>query len=227
MRGQPLPQAPTSTGTGARPASVRIAAPSPWSVSTAGWIPRASSRSSASASCSSPRSPRAARRPARRRRCDRRELERHTEGEQPLLGTVVQVALQPAPLLIARTHDPRPRLAQLGKLRAQLGLQPLILHGEACGRPGRLEERRLIQQDRVVDDRRELISDESDCAVRSLGKRTSRPCSSTQPFCWVPKAPTRASDRRSRAPGRPVPHPDQPALGRRRGRRLHPERGGW
>ena len=41
------------------------------------------------------------------------ELEGHTEGEQPLLGTIVQVALQPAPLLIARTHDPRPRLTQL------------------------------------------------------------------------------------------------------------------
>ena len=41
------------------------------------------------------------------------ELEGHTEGEQPLLGTIVQVALQPAPLLITRTHDPRPRLTQL------------------------------------------------------------------------------------------------------------------
>ena len=43
----------TSTGTGERPASALSAAASPRSVSTAGWIPRASSRSSAVASLSS------------------------------------------------------------------------------------------------------------------------------------------------------------------------------
>ena len=158
--------------------------PSPWSVSTAGWIPRASSRKSASAACSSPSvsSEQHAALPVSDVRPE--ELEGHTEAEQPLLGTIVQVALQPAPLLITRTHDPRPRLTQLRKLRAQLRLQPLILEGEAGRRPGRLQQRRLIEQHRVVDDRGELISDESDCAVRSPGSLTSRPCSSTQPFCW-------------------------------------------
>src|SRR4051812_8326455 len=49
--------ASTSTGSGARSARADRAGSRPWSLSTPGWMPRASSRSSASAASSSPRAP--------------------------------------------------------------------------------------------------------------------------------------------------------------------------
>ena len=48
------------------------------------------------------------------------------ECDQPLLGTVVEVALDPAPLTIGGSHDPGPRSLEFGRLTAQLpyrGLQ--------------------------------------------------------------------------------------------------------
>ena len=42
-----------------------------------------------------------------------RQRERHRERDQPLLRAVVQVALEPSPLLVRRPDEPRPRLEQL------------------------------------------------------------------------------------------------------------------
>jgi hypothetical protein len=42
------------------------------------------------------------------------------QGGQLLLGAVVQVALDPAPLTVGRRHDPGPRSLQFGRLMAQL-----------------------------------------------------------------------------------------------------------
>ena len=92
----------TAVGTLAREASESSAALRPW-LSTAGWIPRASSRSSSSDRESS--SPAALialgqLRVALDAALDHAQLERH--GDQPLLGPVVEVALEPPPLRVAR-----------------------------------------------------------------------------------------------------------------------------
>ena len=59
------------------------------------------------------------------------------ERDEPLLGAVVQVALQPPALGSAGLDDPRARGAQLLDARAQLGLQALVLRS-----PGRRRRRR-------------------------------------------------------------------------------------
>ena len=56
------------------------------------------------------------------------ELER--ERDQPLLRAVVQVALDPTPLLVGRGDDPRARLLHLLELRAHLRVEPRVLEGE-------------------------------------------------------------------------------------------------
>ena len=97
----------TAVGTGERAASDVSAGPSP-SSSTAGWRPRASSRSSAR-NCSShwrrpPAPPPVGSRPTPSGRFS------SMRGHQPLLRAVVQVPLQPPPLGVARLDDPLPRL---------------------------------------------------------------------------------------------------------------------
>ena len=60
------------------------------------------------------------------------------QGDQVLLGPVVEVALDPAPLGVAAGHDPGPRLAQLVGLLAQLvqrGLQGGVELGVVEGQP--------------------------------------------------------------------------------------------
>ena len=106
----------TSTGTGERAASAATAAASPRSVSTAGWMPRASSRSSAEASCSS--------RPSFSRNAPdlgrvlgqppARDLDVEHERDEPLLGAVVEVALDLAPGVVGGLDDAGARGAQLG-----------------------------------------------------------------------------------------------------------------
>ena len=88
------------------------------SASTAGKMPCASSRSSST--------PRAA--PPRPRRCERGRLvavgscdaqqpDRQREPDEPLLGAVVEVALEPLALGVAGLDDPRARGAELLELR--------------------------------------------------------------------------------------------------------------
>ena len=86
---------PSRTGTGPRAASCSSATASPCPLTTAGWIPRARSRSSSSESAISLSrlvEPRLARRDRRRALLEQAELER--ERDEPLLRAVVQVALE-------------------------------------------------------------------------------------------------------------------------------------
>ena len=59
------------------------------------------------------------------------DVERHRH--EPLLGAVVQVALEPAALLEADAEHPLARAAQLVDLRAQLRLEPLVQERERGG----------------------------------------------------------------------------------------------
>ena len=78
--------------------------------------------------------------------------------DQPLLRAVVEIALDPAPRLVARSDDSRPRLLNLQQLRPCLGLQARVLQCEVRRRAGRLEEPRLLSQGRIVHDRGERLS---------------------------------------------------------------------
>ena len=50
------------------------------------------------------------------------EAELHGERDQPLLRTVVQIALQPAALRVGRGDDARPGVLQRGDARGHLGI---------------------------------------------------------------------------------------------------------
>ena len=74
------------------------------------------------------------------------QLQRHADPEQPLLRSVVKVALEPTAFFVAGSDDPRPRVTQLGKLGAELGLEPLVLEREARRGADRLEQRGLVEE---------------------------------------------------------------------------------
>ena len=138
----------------------------------AGWTPRASSRSSETATCSSATAPVRTRShvrvdPAAEPALGRAQIER--ERDEPLLGAVVDVPLDPAPLLVARGDDAPARLLHLHELRAHLGVQTRVLQREPRRRRGGLEKLRLVVERPVVDDHRDPLA-----AVRDLGDRPRR-----------------------------------------------------
>ena len=100
-------------------------------------MPRASSRSSASASVElllrAPSSSCVGRVGILVRACPGRGRSVQRQRDEPLLGAVVQVALQPPALLRAGLDDPGARGAQLLDAGAQLGLQALVLDRQAGG----------------------------------------------------------------------------------------------
>ena len=59
---------------------------------------------------------------------DPRRLQLQGDGEQPLLGTVVQVALDPATLLEVRGRQPGTGLGHLLHLAGELGPQRQVVH---------------------------------------------------------------------------------------------------
>ena len=81
------------------------------------------------------------------------ELEREAQAEQPLLRAVVKVALEPPPLVVADLDDPSPRGTDLVELQPELRLQPLVLEREPRRGARRVEERALLEERRVVDER--------------------------------------------------------------------------
>ena len=108
---------------------------------------------------------------ARPRRPGCREPERERERDEPLLGAVVEVALDSPPLGVGRGDDPGARRAHLGELRAHLGRQTLVLEHEPCRRSNGLHERRLVEQCRIVNERGDLLASsghQRDRAIRAL-----------------------------------------------------------
>ena len=75
------------------------------------------------------------------------QAEADPDPEQPLLGTVVEIALEAPPLLVPGTGDARTGVAELRELRPQLGVEALVLEREPRGGARGLEERWLVQQD--------------------------------------------------------------------------------
>ena len=71
-----------------------------------------------------------------------RVAQRETDRHEPLLGAVVEVALDAPTLLVGGRHDPRPRRLDLGQLATQLDPQPGDLDREAAGLDEPLEQGR-------------------------------------------------------------------------------------
>ncbi len=70
----------------------------------------------------------------------------------------MEVAFDALPLGIARLDDPRPRLANLAELGLDLGLQAIVLDRQPDGAGHRRDERRIVEQDLVVQDRRDWLT---------------------------------------------------------------------
>ncbi len=87
--------------------------------------------------------------------------------DQPLLCAVVQIALQPLPLLLARFDHPRARALQLLQMRLLLGLQARVLERDPGRRADRGEQLGLIVQIPVVEQRREMSTVSVDQRRRS------------------------------------------------------------
>ena len=68
-----------------------------------------------------------------------REAHAERHRYEPLLGAVVQVALEAATLLEPDAQHARARVAQLRHLRAQLGVEALVLERHRGGRADRVQ----------------------------------------------------------------------------------------
>jgi hypothetical protein len=78
------------------------------------------------------------------------KAQREREPDQTLLSPVVEVALEPAPLDVARFDDASTGGAEILELRAHLGLEALVLEGEASRRGDFFDELRILEQARSV-----------------------------------------------------------------------------
>src|SRR3954454_1963739 len=99
------------------------------------------------------------------------ELER--ERDQPLLGTVVQVALQSLPLPLSRLDHASARSLQLLQMRLLFGLQACILERNASCRRYRAQQLGLVVEGRIVDECGDVLSVLVDQG-RRVGRRLVR-----------------------------------------------------
>ena len=107
-----------------------------------------------------------------------REPQAVAEREQPLLGAVVEVALEPPALGVAGLDDPRARRAQLVAAGASASAcEPLVLDGQPRGGADLALQLGGRERRRVVDDDRELAAvahDRRARAARAGGQRLDR-----------------------------------------------------
>ena len=104
-----------------------------------------------------------------------RELELDPQRHQPLLGAVVQVALDPSALSFRAGSQARARELQLAQRRLGLGREPLVLEHDSGHRDTGLDQLRACAEAGVVDDRRHdrpALADLADgsCAARARGR---------------------------------------------------------
>ena len=190
-----------------------MAGPSPRSVRIAGWMPRASSRSSLSATASleASSSTSGSASLAAHARLEQAQVER--EADELLLGAVVEVALEPAARGVGGLDDAHARDAQLLHARAQVGLQALVVECERGRRGGRLHELGAGLQRRVVDDRRDAPAVALDRRPRAPGAAVGQHDGPARPRRRTPRG--RAASRRSTACGRRGSRPASRVPGRR------------
>ena len=123
-------------------------------------MPWVSSRSSSSASASAVARFSHERLGGRRARGQLRfeQAERHRDRDEPLLGAVVQIALDSPPLGVGRLDQPRARRLELEQPRPELGLEALVLEREARGRAHGPHELGVVLQHGVVQQHGDRLS---------------------------------------------------------------------
>jgi hypothetical protein len=102
------------------------------------------------------------------------------EGQQALLGAIVQVAFQPPSFAVAGLHDADARGTQLVQLGERLGLQPLVLQRQP---DGGAELALQVGQRRGVGDDRDpaAVANQRGGRTPRLGDRLGdRPASGSQ-----------------------------------------------
>src|SRR3954468_6477405 len=123
--------------------------------------------------------PRGLEQPGRRGRVGLGLALRHAELErqrhEPLLGAVVEVALEPAALAHRHLDEPRPRGLQLLDPRAELRLEALVLELERRRRGRRAHEARVVAQRGVVDDGADALAVALDLGDRTAAGRAGFP----------------------------------------------------
>ena len=124
------------------------------------------------------------------------------QGDELLLGAVVEVALEPLALLVAGGDDPGPRRLDLGQLRLDLRLEPVVLDGRRRGRGHRIEQRRVLAQRGVVDDRPERLALALEDGERPARVRAGQLAGVPPRRGTRPSRPTRPAPRRSGRSGR-------------------------
>src|SRR5512142_3186719 len=77
-----------------------------------------------------------------------REQLRHMS--EPALGTIAELALKPAALLIRRLDNPAPGRLQLSDACAHLSLKPRIRNREPGSRANRRQQSRIVEDSRVM-----------------------------------------------------------------------------
>jgi hypothetical protein len=95
------------------------------------------------------------------------ETKREHETDEPLLGAVMEVALEPPALGVTRFDDAGTRGAEIFELRAHLGLQTLVLEPEARRRYNFVDELRVVEEIRPVE------QDGDRPAVAKKGRRSA------------------------------------------------------
>ena len=103
-----------------------------------------------------------------------RQLELDPQRDEPLLGAVVQVALDPAPLVLGAGRDAGARELELAHRRLGLGGQPLVLEHHGGHRGARLEQLGPLEQPFVVDDRGHHRAVTADLADRASAVRAGQ-----------------------------------------------------
>ena len=86
------------------------------------------------------------------------QLQVERQRHQPLLGAVVQVALEALALLLPLLDHPRTRAAHLLQARAQVDVQLRVLERDSGGSRHRGEQLRLVQQRPVVHQRSDMTA---------------------------------------------------------------------
>ena len=142
------------------------------------------------------------------------QLER--ERDEPLLGAVVQVALEPAALGVAGRDDALARRLHLGEPGLRLRQEALVLEGHRRRGAHRLDHLRVVVERRVVDDRRHLAAVALDRRARPV-RRDRRHQHAPPVGVGVARA-SRAAGRRARASGRRASGRAPPAAPRRASR---------
>ena len=111
-------------------------------------------------------------------------LQRDGHTDQPLLRAVVEVALDPATLLLRGQDQARSGCTDLLELGLERPVEAFVLHGETQDGHHGPDERRVLAQDRVVDDRCErpaLMLEERDRVALVLDRGGSGPAVGGRP----------------------------------------------